>query len=257
MGDRQGDANATRAERRKTNKGSECPMGLLATCRPGIVTGVLFLGSVGLFPCGQVQAQSDPEAGGRVVHLLDEPRHRTVHRDGEIHLLDVQINPGDTSLAHTHDAAILLTSISNRNGPSGGLVSSNTAYATESFTHQVNNPGPGMLRIIAMSHAGPPVPDLGANRPEGMGGEPQLENGWFRSYRIELGPGEETPPQNHQNSAVVVQVSDGVTHVTRADGITSELTEMGHWAWRERGSAFRIRNAGERALSVVVNEPRR
>ena len=45
----------------------------------------------------------------RVVHLLDEPRHRTVFQDGSLYLLDVQLNPGDESLEHLHDQAILLS----------------------------------------------------------------------------------------------------------------------------------------------------
>jgi hypothetical protein len=54
------------------------------------------------------------------VHLLDTSRHRTAHHYGEASLLDVQVNAGDTALAHTHDAAILLTSISNREDPVTG-----------------------------------------------------------------------------------------------------------------------------------------
>jgi len=223
---------------------------------PSLVAGILFLGSMGPLASGPLQAQTE-DLTSRTVHLLDEPRHRTVHHDGEIFLLDVQVNAGDTSLSHTHDAAILLTSISNREGSSDGRVSSNTDYATESFTHQVSNPGPGLLRIIAMTNSGAPLSDAVTDRPEGMGADPQLENEWFRSYRVELGPGEETPTQTHTNPTVIVQVSDGLAHVTREDGITAELTEKGDWAWRDPGGGFRIRNAGNRAVSLVVNEARR
>jgi hypothetical protein len=76
----------------------------------------------------QNPAMGDPN---RVVQILQEPRHRQVHRDGDIYVLDVQINPGDMTLQHTHDAAILYNFISTGAGPAGGRVSSNTDYATK------------------------------------------------------------------------------------------------------------------------------
>ena len=56
-------------------------------------------------------AEDNEFAGERIVHLLQEPRHRTVHNEGDLYLLDVQVNPGDTSLPHVHDQAIMLTYI--------------------------------------------------------------------------------------------------------------------------------------------------
>ena len=106
-------------------------------------------------------------------------------------------------------------------------------------------------------NSGAPPTDGATDRPEGMGADPQLENEWFRSCRVELGPGKETPTQTHKNPTVVVQVSDGLTHVTRTDGITAKLTEMGDWTWRNPESIFMIRNAGNIPVSVVVDAARR
>ena len=203
---------------------------------------------------GDVSAQGP---GDRVVQILDEPRHRTMHVDGDIRLIDVQINPGDQTLYHTHDAAIMYTFISSGEGPSGGRISSNTDYVTENFTHQVSNEGPGLFRIIALTNYGPAMGALDSDRPEGLAGEPELENLWFRSYRLTLAPGESTPPQTHHNPSVVVQVTDGLTHVTRADGITAELTALGSWAWREPHAAYQVVNKGDTPVDVVINEARR
>jgi len=90
-----------------------------------------------------------------------------------------------------------------------------------------------------------------------MGLEPQHENEWFRSYRVELAPGEATELQTHKNPAVVIQVTDGLTHVTRVDGITEELDSIADWAWRDAGSPFLVRNIGTEPVAVVVNEGRR
>ena len=202
-------------------------------------------------------AQEQDWGGERVVNVIDEPRHRPVHRDGDLFLLDVQLNPGDESLPHEHNAAIMYTFISNSEGPVGGRVDSNTDYVKENYTHKIYNNGTHQTRILAFVNFGPALSNLTSDRPSGMSNEPQLENNWFRSYRVELAPGEATQLQSHLNPTVVIQVSDGVTHVTRMDGITEELDSMADWAWRDAGSPFLVRNIGTEPVAVVINEGRR
>lgn len=206
---------------------------------------------------GSAWAAEDEFAGEKVVHWLQEPRHRTVLKNGDIYVLDVQLNPGDESFAHTHDSALLVTPISNGEGPTYGRVNSNINYASQPFTHKISNPGPGLLRIIAMTNLTPRKDPLTADRPTGMPGEPTIENAWFRSYRIALAPGEESATLSLQNPSVVVQVTDGKLHVSRADGITAELDEMAKWTWRDANSAYQIRNVGSVPVELVVNEARR
>lgn len=194
--------------------------------------------------------------GKRVVHLLQEPRHRTVHHEGNLYLLDVQINPGDMSLPHTHDQAILLTYISSADGSREGAVSSITDYASESYTHEVANEGPGLLRIMALVNAGAGQSANANDEPTGLDTDPQLENPWFRSWRFELAPGESTSVQTHQVSSIIVQVADGLVHVSRPDGITAELDHQADWEWRDANTPFQIHNAGQIATTVVVNEGR-
>lgn len=220
------------------------------------LTVLLAMGAV--FPLAGAAQEETQEAQYdlvRTVHIFDEPRHRTVHVDGDVRVLDVQINPGDTTLPHTHDAAIMYTFISNGDGPLYGRLSSVTDYVTEPLTHRVNNAGPGLFRIIALVNQGPPLRE-DSDRPV-VKEEPALENPWFRSYRIELAPGESTPLRTHHNPGLIVQVSEGLVHVSRADGISAELDAMGDWAWRSAGSAFQISNAGSTAVAVVINEARR
>ena len=190
----------------------------------------------------------------RTVNIVQEPRHRTVMQDGNLRLLDVQINPGDTTLPHTHDSAILYTFISNGEGPLNGRVSSITTYVEEQYTHRVNNPGPGLFRIIALANYGPAVVGVDAGQ---IDLTPQLDNEWFRSYRLELAPGESSASYLHTHPVAIVQVSDGLLHVSRADGITHELKAMGDWAWREAGVSYQIHNRSEQPVSVVINEGKR
>jgi quercetin dioxygenase-like cupin family protein len=202
---------------------------------------------------------SKPAAGDptRIVNILQEPRHRQVHRDGDIYVLDVQINPGDMTLQHTHNAAILYTFISSGTGPSGGRLSSNTEYVTKNFTHQVSNEGPGLFRIIALTNYGPPIDDLKSDRPTGMNGDPEIENAWLRAYAITLQPGKSTEVQTHHNPSLIVQTGDGLLHVTREDGLTTELVAMGSWAWRNAGSTYQVRNMGTTPVKITISEARR
>jgi len=223
---------------------------LLVSCVVAAVTG-------GTIATTVAAAEADEFAGKRIVSVLEEPRHRTVHRDGDLYLLDVQINPGDISLPHTHNSALLVIQISNGKWPLYGRLSANTDYVTEPGTHELGNPGPGLMRIIAMTNLGPGETDVTAGRPRGVTGDPEIENPWFRSYRIKLGPGAETPVMLFENPSVVVQVTEGKLHVTRVDGITAELDEMAKWAWRDANMAYQVRNAGFSAVEFIVSEGRR
>jgi quercetin dioxygenase-like cupin family protein len=201
-------------------------------------------------------ADSDEFAGERIVHLLQEPRHRTVHQEGDLYLLDVQINPGDVSLPHVHDQPIMLTYISMADGPRDGQIGANIDYAAEAVTHKVSNAGPGLFRIIALVNSSPGNIALQSDRPQGVSAEPDMENAWFRSYRVELAPGEETQIQVHKLPSVVVQVVNGLLQVTRNDEVIDELDHPGDWAWRKAGTSYKVRNVGGIAAAVVINEGR-
>jgi quercetin dioxygenase-like cupin family protein len=189
----------------------------------------------------------------RTVNILQEPRHRSVHKDGNLHLLDVQINPGDTTLPHTHDSAILYTFISNGEGLLNGRVSSITTYVDEHYTHRVSNEGPGLFRIIAMANYGDAY--TGVVQPAaGLVIAPQLENAWFRSFRLELAAGETSAKMTHAYPAAIVQVTDGLLYVHRADGVSTELQSVGDWDWRAARQEYQIQNKSDKPVTVVINE---
>jgi quercetin dioxygenase-like cupin family protein len=191
----------------------------------------------------------------RTVMVYQEPRHRLVVDHGDIKLLDVQILPGDTTLDHTHDSPIMYTYINLGNGSANGRVMTNEYKAEEPYTHRVPNNGTELFRIIALAHYGDGKQG-NDDRPAGFSVEPTLESQWFRSYRLELAPGQETPVHTHQNPAVVVQVTDGQVQVTKENGFGAELDGQGDWTWRDAGSPYQIRNVGSEIVFVVVNEAR-
>lgn len=200
-------------------------------------------------------AQEDKFSDKRVVRVIEEPRHRIVHVQGDLYLLDVQIQVGDTTLPHIHDSAILYTFISlARDGLVFGQVNSITEYAAKPFTHEVSNSGEYLLHIIALANYGP-----GAQSSPTMSqllGEPLINNSWFCSYRVELEPGERIENLQSSNPSVIIQVTDGAAHVTRQDGYVEELGKQGHWAWRNENTMFSLSNAGADPISIVINEGR-
>ena len=201
-------------------------------------------------------AQQEEFPGERIVHLLDEPRHRPIRQEDDLYLLDVRLKPGDESFPHTHDQAILLTYISLAGGPQNGRVGVNTDYATEALTHKVSNAGPGLFHIMALVHDGSGELQSGNDEPSGMAVEPEIENTWFRSYRYELAPGESTAMQTHVNPSFIVQGTEGIAHVSREDGITRELAHPSDWAFRKAGSSYQITNVGDSPVAIIVNEGR-
>lgn len=203
--------------------------------------------------------QMDPV---RVVPIVQEPRHRTVFRlqtdaGADVRLLDVQINPGDMTLPHTHDAAILYTFISNGEGPLHGRLSSVTRYVDEAYTHRVSNPGPGLFQIIALTSYAEPVDDTDASTlPTGLAQAPDVSNGWFRAWRLTLAPGASTGIIGHQHPAFVVQASAGKVQVLRSDGITEELQMAGHWSALTDGQQYTLVNRSEQVIAIVIKEAR-
>jgi quercetin dioxygenase-like cupin family protein len=126
-------------------------------------------------------------------------------------------------------------------------------YVDEQFTHRVTNEGPGLFRIIAMASYAAPY-EKAATPVTGLTLEPQLENAWFRSFRLELAAGESSADISHGYPVAIVQVSEGLLHVSRADGITSELKAAGDWAWRTAGQPYQIHNKTDSPVAVVINE---
>ncbi len=111
------------------------------------------------------------------VPIEQEPRHRPVLEAGPVRILDVRIAPGDTTLFHIHDRAILYVAIATvatdaqpLGGRWGGATAtsdpgwhagdtrSDTAYAVKALTHRVTNVGHGPFHLVATvnGHKGGP-----------------------------------------------------------------------------------------------------
>jgi quercetin dioxygenase-like cupin family protein len=224
--------------------------------------------------------------GEQLVHVFDEPRHRTVFQEGSIRVLDIQIPPGDTTLFHTHTTAILYVTIGRSQtrsqtfgkdwpapaaprpaaaaaavagtgpGPasrtSERLMSSPAEYVTAPLTHRVNNVGTSTFRLIGVSNASPGAAGAADETP-GIAGEREIANDYFRGYRSTLAPGASLARHSHKTPVIVVQATDG--QVT-ADGGKGALSGPGSLIYVAAGQPHAVTNAGSGAVTVVEVEVR-
>lgn len=208
----------------------------------------------------------------RVVMVHEEPRHRLVHETPDLRVLDVQIQPGDTTLFHTHDGPITYVTVGTsstdqmalggawngtqpRTPPPGriGAVRAVQSYADTPLTHRVTNVGSTLFRLIAVA-----TRRLGsdAETTVTLPGALVNESRWFRHAAISVGGGDSSERHTAAASTVLVLIRDGRVAVERTNGWVTSLEMAGQSAVLEAGEQYVIRNGGSAAADVVVVEVR-
>lgn len=208
----------------------------------------------------------------RVVMVHEEPRHRLIHESPEFRVLDVQIQPGDTTLFHTHDAPITYVTISTsstdqmarggswlgtqpRNPPPGriGSVRAVPSYAETPLTHRVTNVGQTLFRLIAVSTHGP---GSDSDASGSLPGTVIHESRWFRHASVPLGAGEASGTFTAIAPTVLILVEDGRVAIERMDGWLSSLEQAGQSAVLEAGERYTLLNGMRHAAHLVMVEVR-
>jgi hypothetical protein len=238
-----------------------------------VVTGLAMLpGGV----LGQAQEPSVP--------LYQEPRHHVVYDSASMRIHDIQIPPGDTTLYHTHDTAILYVPIASSRtraqvlgaewgggaaaaapaaGPTPapveparpGKVNSVVTYVEKPFTHRVNNVGTTVFRLVGIANrtagAAADTDDV-----SGLSVTPELVNKWYRAHRLALKSGQATPPHRHATPVVVVMQTPGTASAALADGAGwLPLNGPGSFARHDAGTHV-VRNVGASDVELVEIEVR-
>lgn len=214
------------------------------------------------------------------VPIVQEPRHKVVFEAGTTRVQDVQIPPGDTSLYHVHETAILYVPISRsqtRSQVLGGewsggeartpapptappaaadgpqRVNSITSYVEKPLTHRVNNVGTGLFRLIAISNLSKGS-DADTDDLSGLSAKPEVLNRYYRAHRVRLAPSQSTASHRHVGPVVVVLQTQGRIGV---DGSTdAEVTEPGTFAFHDGSGMHQVKNLGEAAVEVIEVELR-
>lgn len=204
-------------------------------------------------------------AGPTVVPVYKEPRHRLVYAKGNIHIIDVGIPPGDTSMYHRHQNPTLFVMLQGArmrnqnlgeawtNPTSASSVKAGTFvfnnYHTRPQTHRVQNVDDHTFRTIGVINSGP-----GSNDPTTLSQKPEVDNRWFNGYRFWLAPGATTRVQHHKFPVLVVQVGAGHTDVIERGYPIDEKTVAGAWSIHAAGVAIALHNMGKAKVELVEIE---
>lgn len=218
-------------------------------------------------------------AGQSVVPVHEEPRHRLVHDAPDLRILDILIQPGDTTLFHRHDAPIAYVQIAasvvnqqtlggdwgavRRDAPTPGVVPGrvtwNERYRDEPVSHRVTALGPGHFRLIGVINRG-----VGGG-PEwahtfGPFAEPEGGSRFFRRSRHELPAGESLTWVANARPVVVVLTSGQRVVVAEGgedpDGTPISLSGPGDVAVMAAGRSYTLLNRGPGSAMVALVEVR-
>ena len=139
-------------------------------------------------------------------------------------------------------------------GPPTPRATSTTSYIDKPITHRIENLGTGLFRamvVVNETHGD----DATSVEAAGFAGTPELANGWFRSYRITLAPGERTAPHKHGEPVVIFQATDGKG--AAAGPMKFDFNEPGQWAFYDAGVEHSVQNLGSAPLELLEIEVRR
>lgn len=226
------------------------------------------MGGVGVIVVGLLGLGVDARQE-KWVPVFEEPRHHLVVDTPTLRILDIQIPPGDTTLYHRHDSAMLYVPISssrtrNQNlggewsgggaaaapaavatPPRPGRVNAPANYTEKPQTHRVNNVGTTLFRLIGIANMTP-----GDAAPSTSTEKPEQENRWYRADRLVIAPGTSAPVPRHAGSVVVVMQTPGTAAV---DGATwHPLNGPGDFARLEGSASATVHNRGAGEIELVV-----
>ena len=217
-----------------------------------------------------VQAAGAGQQGADTrVPVHQEPRHHVVYDSPTMRILDIQIPPGDQTLFHTHDTAILYVPIARSQTRSQewggewsgggaatapaaataperpGRVNSVTTYVEKPYTHRVNNIGPSLFRLVGIANRTPGVDGTAATSTT-----PELENRWYRADRLVIKAGASSPLPSNAGPVVVVMQTPGTAAV---DGTSwHPLNGPGDLVRLDGASAYTVHNRGASDIELVV-----
>ena len=208
------------------------------------------------------------------VPVYREPHHRLVLEAGPVRVIDVDIQPGDTTQFHIHDSPILLVrvaispvDIQNLGAEWGGAgarklsnshpgaIDLDTSYALRPITHRIANIGRTSFRLIGVINGGPGQSTEDRLNRVTLPGTAASSSSWFQASRLALPPATATPWFTAPATVIVVQPVDGTVRVEREGGRTALLDRPASWTYLPAGTRYRVRNDGDAGGSLVFVAP--
>lgn len=222
-----------------------------------ILLPTLFLfGCVGKMDKKKTDAKSSKS---KYVEVYQEPHHHLVFENKDLKILDVQIQPGDTTLFHIHRNPIFFVSLGwQKNATQSpnadwiqsdykewpiGRIAIDTSYFTQPLVHRVTNLGTKTSRLIGVLNTGKGL--TLNNKSNGY----ERSNRWFRSKRMNLNPGDTINIQKPKYPVVIVLVSGDEIEVVKDN---KNMVYKKKWLYLE--NSCKLINTGGNKTEIVQIE---
>ncbi len=229
-----------------------------------LVFALSIAGAIVVQGCASVPGRPDTSTENYVIVSVEkEPNHKTVFKNDFLQVFRVTLEPGKTSLMHTHsrdDASVRLSTTTVEADSPGqpvgppepvypGFVSARDNEANPR-THRVHNIGTALFDVINVQVLGRP-----AGPTTSAVSTPAAENSKMRLYSYELKAGEVTAEHTHARPFLHVTVTDSKLRMTAADGSSKETTvKAGDMKWVDSAVTHTIMNRGSEKAIVVEFE---
>ncbi|MBV8573441.1 MAG: hypothetical protein JOZ58_00165 [Acetobacteraceae bacterium] len=209
------------------------------------------------------------QAADEIVPVRLEPHHHERFKNEYLRVIEVIIEPGDTTLFHRHEldiAAAILAGADLKNeipdNPQATILHSKTkdvgfaGYQEQPYVHRVTNIGLSTFRIIAFEIV---LPEPGqfdsSNRSEAPAYISELDNKRLHVWRLKLDPGQIAPAIAHSGPSLrVVLGGDQITETTAASPQRDFPVRPGAFEWQPAGPRSALDNTGQSALELVEFE---
>ena len=209
------------------------------------------------FSAGQLSAQ---------VLVHEEPRHRAVFENDKIRILDVLIQPGDTTQYHIHHTPSLFLYLTTtttfsqvRNGPtstgratSGRILFENLAPPHERV-HRVWNVDTGSLHVLDIE-----LMSKITGFEQGPLALKQLQlaidTPWVRVYQIMLEAGSEFSLTESKYSLLLVNMDSATVELLESGRSKLRILQPGSFLEIKSRQSFALKNAGKNTTHFALLE---
>jgi hypothetical protein len=209
----------------------------------------------------------EPGSRATPVEIVSEPMHHIRLVNSSVRVYEAIIPAGQATLFHTHrfngvgvDMTATHLAIEKIGAPpqefdtiTGDVWPANAA---EPYTYRVANRGTIPFRSIVVERFNPP--SAGAEPPPPLRDgrlKAELENDWFRAYRLTLKPGEATGELVLKPDTAIIAVSGGqlVWRTTDAP-LTLKSMAPGELEWISASQRISVGNSGVTDFFAIVVE---
>ena len=209
-----------------------------------------------LCACG-VAAQQAP------IPVDQEPHHHVILRNDSILVMHVTLQPGESTLYHTHSHDRVSVDLADNrltrqllNQPEGppeddktGSVSSST-LGDGPYTHRVKNLGAQMFDVIDVEFLHRP-----AQSSTPAAAKVAAENPSGRVYQWKLAPGAASSMHTHQRPYLILSATTMMLKMTAPDGQSStHEVKAGDFHWIDSTVTHTLANAGTTEGQIVEIE---